>query len=109
MAHICCKTNSDACHTVASLEAAYGSVQQPADNPVAVQTCRSQSHFLSYMMSSECDATAHDIITTPTEARVILIPQVPHVLTSHCGASVIVTYSVCVTFPVACIRWVLDE
>ena len=69
MAHICCKTNSDACHTVASLEAAYGSVQQPADNPVTVQTCRSQSHFLSYMMSSECDATAHDIITTPTEAR----------------------------------------
>ena len=37
---------------------AYGSVQQPAHNPVAVfnnqlTTCHSQSHFLPYMMLSE--------------------------------------------------------
>jgi len=53
------------------LDVAYGSVQQPAHNPVTstVQTCRSQSHFLPYMMSSECDATTHDIITTSTEAN----------------------------------------
>jgi len=48
-----------------NLDVAYGSVQQQAHNPVTVQTCR----FLSYMMSSECDATTHDIITTPTEAN----------------------------------------
>jgi len=45
VACICCETNSDACHTVASLEAAYGSIQQPVDNPVAVQTCRSRSYL----------------------------------------------------------------
>ena len=69
MAHICCKASSDARHTVAILDVAYGRVQQPAHNPVAVQTCHSQSHFLPYMLSSECDATTHDIITTPTEAN----------------------------------------
>ena len=36
---------------------------------VSIQTCHSQSHFLPYMTSSECDATTHDIIITPTEAR----------------------------------------
>jgi len=43
----------------------------PAYNPVTVpvQSCCSQSHFLPYMMSSECDATTHDIKTTLTEAR----------------------------------------
>jgi len=66
--HVCCKASSDVCHTVAILDVAYGSVQQPAHNLDAVQTCRSQSHFLPYMTSSESDATTHDIITTPTEA-----------------------------------------
>ena len=57
-------------YTVATLDAAYGSIKQPAHNPIAVlQTCRSQSHFLPYKTPSECDATTHDIITTPTEAR----------------------------------------
>jgi len=44
------------------LDVAYGSVQQPAHNPITVQTCRSQSHLLPYMTSSECNATTHDII-----------------------------------------------
>ena len=70
MVHVCCKASSDACHTVAILDVAYGSVQQPAHNPAAVQSCRSQSHFLPYMTSSEY-ATTHDIITTPTEASLL--------------------------------------
>ena len=70
MAHVCCKASSDACHTVVILDVAYG---QPAHNPVAVQTCDKQSYFLPYMSSSECDATTHDIITTPTEANHLYI------------------------------------
>jgi len=73
VAHICCKASSDACHTIVILDVAYGSVQQPAHNPVAVQTCHSQSYFLPYMTSSECDATTHDIINTPTEANHLYI------------------------------------
>jgi len=59
VAHVCFKASSDACHTVTILDAAHDSVQQPAHNPVTVQTCRSQSHFLSYMTSSECDTQLH--------------------------------------------------
>ena len=69
MAHICCKAGSDASHTVTILDVARGSIQQPAHNPVALQTCCSQSHFLPYMLSSEWNPTTHDIITTPTEAN----------------------------------------
>jgi len=73
VAHVCYKASSDTCHTVVILDVAYGSVQHPAHNPVAVQTFRSQSHFLPYMTSSECDATTHDIINTPTEANHLYI------------------------------------
>ena len=69
MAPVCCKASGDACHTVAILDAAHGSIQQPVHNPVAVQTYRFQRHFLPYKTSSECNATTHDIITTPTGAR----------------------------------------
>jgi len=65
VAHVCCKANGDACHTVAILDAAHGSIQQPAHNPVAVQTYHSQRHFLPYMTLPECDATTHHIITHP--------------------------------------------
>jgi len=44
------------------------SIQQPIYNSVAVQTCRSQSHFLPYMTSSEYDVTDHHTITTPIKA-----------------------------------------
>ena len=54
VAHVCCKASSDACHTVAILDVAHGNVQQATYNVIAVQTCHSQSHFLPYMMSSEC-------------------------------------------------------
>jgi len=64
VAHICCKASSDACHmarpnplglttqhyachTTAILDAAHDSVQQPARNPVVVQT-HLQSHFLPH-------------------------------------------------------------
>ena len=43
VAHVC------SCHTVAILDVAHGSVQQPDPNPVAAQTCRSQSHFFSLL------------------------------------------------------------
>jgi len=36
-------------HAVAISDGAHGSIQQPAHNPVAVQTCCLQSHFLPYM------------------------------------------------------------
>jgi len=39
------------------------------------KTCCSQNHFLPYIMSSECDATTPDIITTPTEGS---IPRLLH-------------------------------
>ena len=41
------------------LDVPYSSVQQPAHNPVAVQTCRSQSHFLPYIIRTCCHISCH--------------------------------------------------
>jgi len=89
-----------------TLDVTHGSIQQPDHNPVTVQTCRSQNHFLPYMN----DATAHDIITTPTEARghtdTTGSPRARHVLASHCGASVIVQ---CMYHISSCLHKVLSR
>jgi len=67
---VCCKATSDAYHNVALLDAAHGSVQHAASSqPQSLYKLDPhQSHILQHITSSECDATAHDIITTPTEA-----------------------------------------
>jgi len=49
------------CHTVAIIDAGHGSIQQPAHNTVTAQLAIHRAIF--YTISSECDTTAHDIIT----------------------------------------------
>ena len=51
VAHVCYTANGDVCHTAVILNAAHGNIQQPAHSLIAVQTCRSQSHFLPYITS----------------------------------------------------------
>jgi len=65
---ICCKASSNACPTAVILDAIHGSVQHPAHNSVADNLPFTEP-FLALHDTSECDVTAHDIITTPTDAR----------------------------------------
>ena len=65
VARICCKASSNVCHALAISDAAHGSIQQPAHNPVAVQACRIQNHFLPYMNVMPY----HDIILVVVSRR----------------------------------------
>ena len=82
--YICCKASSNACPTVVILDAAHGSIQQPAQT-LSLTNLPFTEPFLALHDTSECDVTAHDIITTPTEAKglyvvLILVPRLLHCL-----------------------------